>query len=210
MRTNLVQTLKVSAKRFNLNRTTRRVALIGLFISLAIGNAWAHGTHYGKATLVNATGNGTVYLSTASGSNSGESGNSNPGTKDGSSWITWNCGASSGSDKKTLYARGTANDGYYFAGYATSSTATSYTASTTGWTTPTAATSTNSGSPTNCGTIYGFFKPVTVTAAPSNVNINATDPSATYNDAAGTVVSFTTANAKKICDFTTSESGDAR
>lgn len=210
MRTNLVQTLKVSAKRFNLNRTTRRVALIGLFISLAIGNAWAHGTHHGKATLVNATGNGTVYLSTASGSNSGESGNSNPGTKDGSSWITWNCGASSGSDKKTLYARGTANDGYYFAGYATSSTATSYTASTTGWTTPTAATSTNSGSPTNCGTIYGFFKPVTVTAAPSNVNINATDPSATYNDAAGTVVSFTTANAKKIGDFTTSESGDAR
>lgn len=208
MRTNLVQTLKVSAKRFNLNRTTRRVALIGLFISIAIGNAWAHGTHYGKAVLNNATGNGTVYLSTASGSNSGQTGTTGTAGAAGStSYITWDCGGSSGNDSKTYYARGTANDGYYFAGYATSSTATSYTASTTGWS-PTKASSTSSGSPTT-STIYGFFKPVTVTAAPSNVNINATDPLATYPDAGGAVLSFTTANSNKIGDFTTSSSGDA-
>lgn len=40
MRTNLVQTCKTSANRINLNRTAMRVALIGLFVSLGIGNAW--------------------------------------------------------------------------------------------------------------------------------------------------------------------------
>ena len=199
----------VSGANLNLFRYTAMVVVL----MLGIGNAWAggssHSTHYGKAVLNNATGNGTVYLSTASGSNSGQTGTTGTAGAAGStSYITWNCGGSSGSDSKTYYARGTANDGYYFAGYATSSTATSYTASTTGWS-PTKASSTSSGSPTT-STIYGFFKPVTVTAAPSNVNINATDPSATYNDAAGTVVSFTTANSNKIGDFTTAESGDAR
>ena len=187
-----------------------RVALIGLFISLGIGNAWAdsHNTHYGKAVLKNATGHGTVYLSTASGSNSGQTNSSNPGTAGGQSWITWNCNGSESNDSKTYYARySAAEDGWYYAGWSNNSNATSYTASTTGKTFSTS--STNSGSPTTT-TIYGYFKPVTVTAAPSNVNINATDPSATYNDAAGTVVSFTTANSNKIGDFTTSESGDAR
>lgn len=189
----------------------RYAAMVVVLLTLGIGNAWAnsHSTHYGKAVLNNATGNGTVYLSTASGSNSGQSGTTGTAGAAGStSYITWNCGGSSGNDSKTYYARGTGNDGYYFAGWATSSTATSYTASTTGWS-PTNASSTSSGSPTT-STIYGFFKPVTVTAAPSNVNINATDPSATYNDAAGTVVSFTTANSNKIGDFTTSESGDSK
>ena len=192
-------------------RVWKYAAVLLCLLTIGIGNAWAnsHSTHYGKAVLNNATGNGTVYLSTASGSNSGQTGTTGTAGAAGStSYITWNCGGSSGSDSKTYYARGTGNDGYYFAGWATSSTATSYTASTTGWS-PTKASSTSSGSPTT-STIYGFFKPVTVTAAPSNVNINATDPSATYNDAAGTVVSFTTANSNKIGDFTTAESGDAR
>ncbi len=210
METNLFKSINlircVSGANLNLFRYTAMV----LVLLLGVGNVWAnsHSTHYGKAVLNNATGNGTVYLSTASGSNSGQTGTTGTAGAAGStSYITWNCGGSSGSDSKTYYARGTANDGYYFAGYATSSTATSYTASSTGKSF--SASSTNSGSPTTT-TIYGFFKPVTVTAAPSNVNINATDPSATYNDAAGTVVSFTTANSNKIGDFTTAESGDAR
>ena len=210
METNLFKSINlircVSGANLNLFRYTAMV----LVLLLGVGNAWAnsHSTHYGKAVLNNATGNGTVYLSTSSSSNSGQSGTTGTAGAAGStSYITWNCGASSGNDSKTYYARGTANDGYYFAGYATSSTATSYTASSTGKSF--SASSTNSGSPTTT-TIYGFFKPVTVTAAPSNVNINATDPSATYNDAAGTVVSFTTANSNKIGDFTTAESGDAR
>ena len=191
----------------NLNRTAMRVALIGLFISLGIGNAWAHDAHYGKAVLKNATGHGTVYLSTASDSNKGQTSSSNPGAKDGTSWITWDCGEDENKDSKTYYARySAAEDGWYYAGWATAANATSYTASTTGKTFSTS--STNSGSPTTT-TIYGYFKPVTVTGAPANVNINATDPLATYPAAGGAVLSFTTANSNKIGDFTTSSSGDA-
>ena len=63
MRTNLVQTLKESAKRMNLNRTAMRVALIGLFIALAVGNAWggnSNSSYYSKVTL-SKTGSGKVY-----------------------------------------------------------------------------------------------------------------------------------------------------
>ena len=208
MRTNLVQTCKTSANRINLNRTAMRVALIGLFISLGVGNAWAHDAHYGKAVLKNATGHGTVYLSTASDSNKGQTSSSNPGAKDGTSWITWDCGEDENKDSKTYYARySAAEDGWYYAGWANAANATSYTASTTGKTFSTS--STNSGSPTTT-TIYGYFKPVTVTGAPANVNINATDPLATYPAAGGDVLSFTTANSNKIGDFTTGASGDAR
>ena len=185
-----------------------RVALIGLFISLGVGNAWAHSKHYGKAVLQNQTGHGTVYLSTASGSNSGQTSSSNPGTVGGQSWITWNCGESSDNDSKTYYARSSAADaGWYFAGWSDNSNATSYTASTTGKSF--SASSTTEGNPTTT-TIYGFFKPVTVTGAPANVNINATNPLTTYPDAGGAVLSFTTANSNKIEDFTTEASGDAR
>ncbi len=201
MTTNFVQTCKTSANRINLNRTAMRVALIGLFISLGIGNAWAHSKHYGKATLVNATGNGTVYLSTASGSNSGQSGSSNPGTKDGTSWITWNCGENESNDSKTYYARGTANNGYYYAGYATSSSATTYTAAATGKSFT--ATSKTDGSP-NETKIYGFFKPVTIpsVATPSPNHFDATNTATTCLDYTGTVV-FTTANADAKEDFQT-------
>ena len=185
-----------------------RALFLMLALVMSIGNAWGeHGTHYGKAVLQNATGHGTVYLSTASGSNTGQTSSSNPETKDGTSWITWDCGGSSGNDSKTYYARGTANDGYYYAGWAETASATTYKSATEEFSLK--AESSNSTSPT-LFTYYGFFKPVTVTAAPENVYIEATDPSATYNDLAGTVVSFTTANSNKIGDFATSESGDAR
>ena len=88
----------------NLNRTAMRVALIGLFISLGIGNAWAHDTHYGKAT-VSKTGNGTVYLST---SNTATSGNTTE---------QWNCNGSSGGDSKTYYAFAKPDDGWDFKGW---------------------------------------------------------------------------------------------
>ncbi|MBR4431735.1 MAG: InlB B-repeat-containing protein [Paludibacteraceae bacterium] len=149
--------------------------------------------------MSNATGNGTVYLSTSSTSNSGQTGTTGTAGAAGStSYITWNCGGSSGSDSKTYYARGTANAGYYYAGWATSSTATSYTAATTGWS-PSKATSTNSGSPTT-STIYGFFKAVTVTGV-SNVTIDVTDKDANYPAEPGTI-SFTTANSNALTDFT--------
>ena len=46
--------------------------MVVVWLILGIGNAWAHDTHYGKAVLSNATGNGTVYLSTSASSNSGQ------------------------------------------------------------------------------------------------------------------------------------------
>ncbi|MBR0296267.1 MAG: InlB B-repeat-containing protein [Paludibacteraceae bacterium] len=67
MRTNLVQTLKTSANRINLNRTTLRVALIVLFISLGIGNAWGY-SYYSQFTAKSGnTAQGLVY---AAGDNS--------------------------------------------------------------------------------------------------------------------------------------------
>ena len=67
MRTNFVQTCKTSANRINLNRITMRVALIGLFISLGIGNAWASTTYYSKVTTSQTpTGKGTVYVKAGS------------------------------------------------------------------------------------------------------------------------------------------------
>ena len=186
-----------------------RALFLMLALVMSIGNAWGHDTHYGKAVLQNATGHGTVYLSTASGSNSGQTSSSNPGTEGGTSWITWNCGESSDNDSKTYYARySAAEDGWYYAGWSDNSSATSYTASTTGKQF-TKASSTSQNNPTT-STIYGFFKPVTVTGAPDNVNINATDPLATYPDAGGVVLSFATANSNKIGDFTTGASGNAR
>lgn len=63
MRTNFVQTCKTSANRINLNRITMRVALIGLFISLGIGNAWARDSYYAKVTAsATPTGAGSVYV----------------------------------------------------------------------------------------------------------------------------------------------------
>jgi hypothetical protein len=115
------------------HRSLRYAVMLLCTLILGIGNAWAHSTHYGKAVLQNQTGHGTVYLSTASGSNSGQTSSSNPGTVGGQSWITWNCGGSSDKDSKTYYARySAADDGWYFAGWSDNSNATSYTASTTG------------------------------------------------------------------------------
>ncbi len=190
-----------------------RALFLMLALVMSIANTWGHqGIHYGKAVLQNATGHGTVYLSTALGSNLGQTDSINPGNEGGQSWITWQCDGKTtrdenSTDKKTCYARGTANDGYYYAGWAETASATTYKPATE--VLSLTAESSSSTSPT-LFTYYGFFKPVTVTAALSDVYIEATDPSATYNDVAGTVVSFTTANSNKIGDFTTSAIGDAR
>ena len=185
------------AKKSNLIGVWKYAAVLLCMLILGIGNAWAnHSTHYGKAVLNNATGNGTVYLSTALDSNSGQTGSSTPGAKDGTSYITWNCGGESGSDSKTYYARGTANNGYYYSGYATSSTATTYTAATTGKSF--SASSTTQGSPTETK-IYGFFLEVTI-ENPADIIINATDNSSTSSANTGNIVFTTKGDA--VADFT--------
>ena len=190
-----------------------RTLFLMLALVISIGNAWGHGgKHYGKAVLQNATGHGTVYLSTASGSNTGQTDSINPGTVGGQSWITWDCGEDDNGKTKTYYPRYKEVEvGYYYAGWAKTASATTYESATKGMNFSTEKNSNYcSAEKAKTTTIYGFFKPVTVTAAPEDVYIEATNPSATYNDLAGTVVSFTTANSNKIGDFTTSESGDAR
>ncbi len=169
-------------------------AMLLCVLVLGVGNAWAnHSTHYGKAVLSNATGNGTVYLSTSASSNSGQSGSSNPGSKNGTSYITWNCSGSSGNDSKTYYARGTANNGYYWAGWANSADATSYTASSTG---KSCSASGSSSSPSTT-TIYGFFKEVTVgSPSPASKHFDATDNSVTCSDYSADISFTTTADAK--------------
>ena len=110
MATNFVQTCKTSANRINLNRTAMRVALIGLFISLGIGNAWAgHDTHTATLNVYKGTGNGTVYASTSGSATSG------------SASASFSCGGSSdGQHKGTLYAYATPASGYTFLGWTTS------------------------------------------------------------------------------------------
>ena len=200
MRTNFVKSTNLTLRK-SLNYIGLRAVLVVLLIACSLGNAWAHSTHNGKVTFYNATGNGTVYLSTASGSNSGETSNSNPGSKNGYSQYTWSCGGSSSGDAKTLYPRGTVASGYYYLGWTTANNSTS------GYST--GGLSANASSDTD-KKIYGYFETIKVTAAPSNVNINATDPTATYPDVAGVVVGFTTSNSNGNGDFTTGGSGDSR
>jgi len=68
MRTNLVQTCKTSDNRINLNRIAMRVALIGLFISLGIGNAWATGSQTFHATSAEPA-KGLVYANNSASAN---------------------------------------------------------------------------------------------------------------------------------------------
>ena len=123
MTTNLlVQSLKVSAKRMNLNRTAMRVALISLFITLAIGNAWANGDkyhyYYAKVTAQTAsesTGRGYVYVSTTAASTaSATAASSNATGQDPNS--------GSGGGAVTFYLYANPVDGYYFDGWSTGST----------------------------------------------------------------------------------------
>ncbi len=110
MATNFVQTCKTSANRINLNRTAMRVALIGLFISLGIGNAWAgHDQHTATLNVAKGTGNGTVYASTSGSATSG------------SASASFDCGKSAdGQHTGTLYAYATPASGYTFLGWTTS------------------------------------------------------------------------------------------
>lgn len=82
----------------------RYAAMVLVLLTIGIGNAWAHDTHYGKAT-VDKTGEGSVYLATSQNATSGNT------------TETWNCGGSSGSDTKTYYAFAKPATGWAFKGW---------------------------------------------------------------------------------------------
>ena len=193
MRTDLVQALKESAKRINLNRTTRRVALLSLFISLGIGNAWAdfyHGQHYGRANVAVApgsTGSGTVYI----------------GSK-GTTSATWDCkgSASDGSsDNDTKSYSCTCEgwpNGYYFAGWSTegSSIPSSYTSTSTTASLSFGPATGTSSSPTDFF-YYAWILGVKPTAASGDVSFNVDNLSTTYTK----TVSFTQTGGDAQADF---------
>lgn len=177
-----------------------RALFLMLALVMSVANAWGHtDKHYGKMVLQNATGNGTVYLSTSSNQNAGDPSSKDPDKKNGTSWITWNCNNNESNDNKTYYARGTANDGYYYAGWAETASATTYKPATEGKSLK--ATSTDSSKPDST-IIYGFFKPnVKITETPA-VEIYATFNPAEDSQADKTCVAvFNVENAESIDDF---------
>ena len=183
----------VSGANLNLFRYT---AMVAMLLMLGVGNAWGTGsskTYYSKMNVAitsGQTGYGTVYV-----------------TSSGKTSDTKNSSASSApTHTYNIYA--TANAGYKFTSWSGSGITfgSATTANTTG---AFSASSTTSGSPTE-KTATASFSVVQVTAAPADVTINATDPSATYPDAAGVVVGFTTSSSNANSDFTTGGSGDSR
>ena len=198
MRTNLVQTCKTSANRINLNRTAMRVALIGLFISLGIGNAWADSYYYAKLTLSTSgpTGAGSVYASTS--------------TTQGSSASVGPTKSAANTKSVVFYGVAKPNAGYYFDKWTNTQNCSFDDATKASNVKITVSTSQTSESSAVEGKAVATFGTVTVSAAPSDVNINATDPSATYPDVGGVVVGFTTSKSNGNGDFTTGGSGDSR
>ncbi len=171
MRTNLVQTCKTSAHRINLNRITIRVALIGLFISLGIGNAWGSTTYYSKVTTSQSpTGKGTVYVVAG-------------GTFSGTATSATNNGTSQ-AQTYSLQATPTVA-GYYFVNWKSTGTATvSFNNANSASTTATiSASSTTSGSPTT-GNAQANWAEITInngTASPATIAAEDNSATATTN-----------------------------
>ena len=191
MRTNLVQTCKTSANRINLNRITMRVALIGLFISLGIGNAWAGGGgttyYYTKGSVSVKTGSGTVYINTVSPATSGNSTTS-------STAATKSCDKTSTQYQEQTY--------YISAVPATDWRFDSWTLN--GWSTnPSSSTATTDGkikaassteSSPSTATAQATFKQISIASAnKTSVTLDPTDARTSCSDYTGSVV-FTTTN----------------
>ena len=172
----------------NLNRTAMRVALIGLFISLGIGNAWGSSNYYAslKITQSGPTGAGSVYV--ANGST--KPGTANPGTEVKSTATT------TSGDNVTMYWWVEINPGYNVS-LSGKVTGGPYSAASANGSVSCAASTTKNG--TKAYTATATFVAVTVDKvnnSTSNVttNLNPTDPSADYPF----TVTFATLNLKTI------------
>ena len=168
------------------HRSLRYVVMLLCTLILGIGNAWASSskTYYSTMNVAVAsgqTGYGTVYV-----------------TSSGKTSDTKNSDSSSSSVSHSYNIYATANAGYKFTSWSGSDI--TFGSTTTANTTGSISTSSTS-SPGTSKTATASFEVIKVTAAPADVTINATDPSATYPDAAGVVVGFPTAssNANRDC-----------
>lgn len=182
----------------NLNLFRYAAMLLCVLLLGVSESAWAgsNKTYYSKVSVSGTpSGYGTVYV---------KAGSSFSGTK---TEDTQNSSASS-APTHTYSIKATPSAGYAFKSWSGSSVTVSST-STASTTCTIKANSTTSGSPTS-GSATATFEVIKATAAPADVTINATDPSATYPDAAGVVVGFTTSSSNANSDFTTGGSGDSR
>lgn len=165
-----------------------RAVLMVLLVAFGVGNAWASSskTYYSKMNVAVAsgqTGYGTVYV-----------------TSSGKTSDTKNSSASSApTHTYNIYA--TANAGYKFTSWSGSGITfgSSTTANTTG---AFSASSTSSGSPTS-KTATASFEVIQATAAPANIDLAPTDPSAIYPvETSERTLTFTTSTSNALTDFT--------
>lgn len=175
--------------------------LLMLIVCSILGttDAWAggggHSTHYGKVVAGKVTGsaNGTVYVATSNTKPSAET------TK-----ATWNCGGSSGSDKKTCYwwADNSVN-GYYFAGWYSAQNGSGTAAKTTAnFSEEVTTSSTDKNYGTTTKAYYAKFSPVDISGGenvefPANVDVKKE----------GIPVVFTSEHADAGNDFSATISG---
>lgn len=194
MRTNFVQTCKTSANRINLNRIAKRVALIGLFISLGIGNAWAGGsTYYSRAGVKVASGSGTVYVKKGA---TTASASSYDKTTTGTSFVYTDDASSETENFSTNFAICAVPatdyrfDGWTLSGsWSTNPTATL--ASTYG---VVKGSATSGGSSATTGTAAAKFVQISIASVtPTSKTLSPTDARTTCGDYTGTVT-FTTTN----------------
>lgn len=182
MRTNLVQTYKTSANRINLNRTAMRVALIGLFISLGITNAWGGNSDYKSTLTVSVeTGAGTVYVGKTTSYEGGSDKNSKAYTQTTS-------GTSAATH--TFYIKAVPDTDYRFSEWTFGGT----------WATkPTATTAATNGQMSSgttpvTATAQASFAQISIASViPATVTLTPTDARTSCSDYTGSVV-FTTSN----------------
>ena len=191
----------MTMRRINLN-LFRYAAMLLCVLTLGVGQAWAGGGgstyYYAKVTLSTAgpTGAGSVYASTS--------------TTQGSSNAVGATKSAADTKSVAFYGVAKPNSGYRFVNWTNTANCSFDDANKASNVKITVSTSqTSEGSATE-GKATANFEAIKVTAAPADVNINATDPSATYPDAAGVVVGFTTSSSNANSDFTTGGSGDSR
>ena len=194
----------------NLNHSALRAMLVMLcLLTFGVGQAWANSSTYTAQVNVSVaaaspTGAGTVYVSTAN--NYAEGDNTKSTSTSTVVGVSQNKEAED-APSFTFFVKAVPNQGYYmkqwaFGNWGTAPASTTTAASQSGNVTGSTSTAT--------ATAAATFDYVKVTAAPANVNINAENPSATYPDAAGSVVGFTLNGSNATNDYTTGGEGDSR
>ena len=185
---NMLNKMKRRGSGANLNLF--RYAAMVLVLLLGVGNAWGSTYYFAKVTLSTAgpTGAGSVYASKS--------------TTQGSSNAVGATKSAANTKSVAFYGVAKPNSGYRFVNWTNTANCSFDDANKASNVKITVSTTQTSESKAVEGRATANFETIKVTAAPADVTINATDPSATYPDAAGVVVGFTTSSSNANSDFT--------